>query len=91
MRAMRIINTFSDLDSLERLYPICNHCLHIGNPLDEAVIRKVYGDDVSTADYMHKLICAKCGSKDVYLRIVSNVDMPHLGEHAIFSDNLRTL
>ncbi len=88
---MRIINTFNDLDLLEHLYPICNHCLHIGNPLDEIAIRKAYGDEVSIADYMHKLKCAKCGSKDVYLRTVSNVEMPHLGEQAIFSDNLRSL
>ena len=88
---MRIINTFNDLDLLERLYPICDHCSHIGNPLDEDVIRNAYGDEVSIVDVMHKLICAECGSKDVYLRIVSNVEMPHLGERAIYSDNLRSV
>lgn len=88
---MRIINTLNDLDLLERLYPVCNYCLHLGNPLDETAIKQAYGDEVSIADYMHKLVCAKCGSKDVYLRIVSNVDMPHIDEQAIFSDNLRTI
>lgn len=88
---MRIINTFNDLDLLERLNPVCNHCLHMGNPLDESAIKLLYGYEMSIADYMHKLVCVKCGSKDVYLRIVSNVDMPHLGEQAIFSDNLISL
>jgi len=85
---MRIINTFNDLDLLERLYPVCNYCEHIGKPLNEKKIKELYGIEISVVYLMHKLRCTKCGSKDIYLRIVSNEEMPHLGGQAVFSEDL---
>jgi len=88
---MRIINTFNDLDLLERLYPVCDYCEHIGKPLNETKIKQFYGDYISIVYLTHKLRCTKCGSKDIYLRIVSNPEMPQIDEQAVISEDLRMM
>ena len=85
---MRIINTFNDLDLLKRLYPICDSCQHIGDPLDEHKLNDSFGSIVAI---LHKLKCKQCRSKYIYLRVVSNPAMPLAGERALFSDNIKTV
>ena len=87
---MRIIQSFNDLDLLEQLQPYCTDCEHHGSTVDEKYLIE---NDLLITDLLHRLKCKQCGSKDVALKIISNIDMPQLDRSnvVIFSDNLRTV
>ena len=85
---MRIIQSFKDLDLLEQLQPYCTDCGHHGNVVDE---KRLTENDLLITDLLHRLKCNQCGSKDVTLKLISNIDMPQLDKSNVsfFSDNLR--
>lgn len=89
---MRIINKFTELDLLERLFPVCRQCQHMGFPLNVPLITRRFGNQLLIVDYRAKLKCAKCGSKHVAINLVSNMDRPDL-DHSLpvhYSDDLAT-
>lgn len=89
---MRIVNRFVELDLLERLFPVCAHCQHMGFPLNIPLITRRFGEQLSVVDYRAKLKCVKCGSKQVHINLVSNMDRPDLdvSRQVYYSDDLRT-
>lgn len=90
---MKIINQFVELDLLERLFPVCAQCQHMGFPLNIPLITRQFGDQLSVVDYRAKLKCVKCGSKQVHIHLVSNMDRPDLdvSRQVYYSDDLKSV
>lgn len=90
---MKIINRFIELDLLERLFPVCAQCQHMGFPLNVPQITRRFGNQLSIVDYRAKLKCVKCGSKQVNINLVSNMDRPDLdvSRQVYYSDDLKSV
>ena len=82
---MRILNTFQDLDMLERLHPTCVDCGRQGYPLHN------YEQSESILDHKNRMVCFDCHSRNTKLTMVSNYYMAGLDRRrqAWFSNDLR--